>query len=87
MGRLTLLENLFRALFNVNEVRLIPTTMSIWEQATRIRANSGLKTPDAIHAATAIATGSTLFITNDVGFRRVSSLQVTLLSDFVEKQA
>ena len=87
MGRLTLLENLFRALFNVNEVRLIPTTMSIWEQATRIRANSGLKTPDAIHAATAIATGSTLFITNDVGFRRVSSLPVTLLSDFVEKQA
>ena len=28
--------------------------------------------------------GSTLFITNDVGFRRVSSLPVTLLNDFLE---
>jgi len=80
----TLLENLFRALLNANEVRLIPTTTAIWEQATRFRAKTGLKTPDAIHAATALVASSTLFITNDVVFRRISSLPVTILSDYID---
>jgi len=81
----TMLENIFRALLNANEVRLIPTTTAIWEQATRFRAKTGLKTPDAIHAATALVASCTLFITNDVVFRRVSSLSVTILSDFIEQ--
>ena len=79
----TTLENLFRALLNANEVRLIPTTTAIWEQATRFRAKTGLKTPDAIHAATALVANCTLFITNVVVFRRVSNLPVTILSDFI----
>ncbi|EDN71079.1 PilT-like protein [Beggiatoa sp. PS] len=79
----TTLENIFRALLNANEVRLIPTTTAIWEQATRFRAKTGLKTPDAIHAATALVANCTLFITNDVVFRRVSNLPVTILSDFI----
>jgi len=72
-------------LLNANEVRLIPTTTAIWEQATRFRAQTGLKTPDAIHAATALVASSTLFITNDVVFRRVFSLPVAILSDFIER--
>lgn len=60
------IENLFRKIFNSYEVRLIPTTTAIWEQAANIRANNRLKTPDAIHAATALANNSTLFITNDI---------------------
>jgi predicted nucleic acid-binding protein len=79
-----ILENLFRALLNAKEVCLISTTTEIWEQATRLRAKSRLKTPDAIHAATALATGCTLFITNDVGFRGISNLSVILLSDFIK---
>jgi predicted nucleic acid-binding protein len=79
----TILENLFRALFNSHEVHLIPTTIAIWEQAANIRANNRLKTPDAIHAATAIANDCTLFITNDIGFRRVSNLPVIILGDFI----
>jgi predicted nucleic acid-binding protein len=81
-----ILENLFRTLFNTNEVRLIPTTIAIWERAARIRANTGLKTPDALHAATALAVGSTLFITNDVNFRRVSGLSVTILDDLIKDE-
>jgi len=79
----TILENLFRALFNSHEVHLIPTTIAIWEQAANIRANNRLKTPDAIHAATAIANDCTLFITNDIGFRRVSNLPVIILGDYI----
>ena len=78
----TLLEGLFRALFRAREVRLIPATAALWEQAARLRASiSGLKTPDALHAATALASTATLFITNDPGFRQVPGLPAIVLSD------
>jgi predicted nucleic acid-binding protein len=81
----TLLESLFRALLNAREVQLIPATVSIWEHAARIRATTGLKTPDALHAATALATDSTLFLTNDPDYRRVPNLSLTILDDVVRQ--
>ena len=75
-----LLEALFRAFLTAREVRLIPATLSLWEDAARLRA-LGLKTPDALHAATALAAGSALFVTNDSGFRRVPGLPVAVLSE------
>jgi predicted nucleic acid-binding protein len=51
-----------------------------WEQAARLRA-VGLRTPDALHAATALATGCVPFVTNDPRFRRVLSLPLALLSE------
>ena len=60
-----------------------PVTRSILEEAARIRAQYGLKSPDAIHAATSLAAGAARFITNDAGFRRVPGLPVELLSTVV----
>lgn len=68
------LEELFRSLLDSNEVRLIPATLSLWEQAADIRVATRLKTPDSLHAASAIHAGCNLFITNDIGFRRVPGL-------------
>jgi predicted nucleic acid-binding protein len=65
----TLLEQLFRALLQAREVQLIPATRSLWEHAARLRASTGLKTPDALHAATALDAASTLCITNELGPR------------------
>ena len=79
----TILESLFRSLLNALEVRLIPATAPIWEHAARLRATTGLKTPDALHAATAFATGSKLFLTNDPDYRRVPDLPLTILDDVV----
>jgi predicted nucleic acid-binding protein len=73
------LEGLFRAFLTAREVRLFPTTLAIWEEAARIRA-LGLKTPDAVHAATALAAGSSMFVTNDAAFTRIAGLHVALLS-------
>lgn len=81
----TILENLFRELLAAREVRVIPATASLWEQAARLRATTGLKTPDALHAATALAVGSTLFITNDGAFRRVPDLPVAVLNEVVKQ--
>lgn len=64
-------ESLFRSLFEASEVRLIPATRPLWEEAARLRAETGLKTPDALHAAAALHAGCTIFITNDDDFRRL----------------
>ena len=82
----TVLEHLFRSLLDAREVRLIPATRPIWEQAVRLRASTGLKTPDALHAATAQQAGCTLFITNDSDFRRVDDLPVVVLRDIVQRR-
>lgn len=48
--------------------------------ATVIRARHGLRTPDALQAASCLALGSSArFLTNDEGFRRVPKLDVVLV--------
>jgi predicted nucleic acid-binding protein len=76
----TALEALFRAFLTAEEVRLIPATLALWEQAARLRAFN-IRTPDALHAATALSAGCALFVTNDPVFRRVPGLPVALLSE------
>jgi predicted nucleic acid-binding protein len=59
----------------------VPISRQILEAAAQIRAASGLKTPDAIHAATALIEGCTLFVTNDAAFRSIPGLNVAILSE------
>ncbi len=80
-------EMLLRSMFDAHEVSLIPATRELWEDAARIRAETGLKTPDALHAATALGIGCALFVTNDIDFRRVDGLPVVVLDDLVEQEA
>jgi predicted nucleic acid-binding protein len=82
----TVLQQLFRALLHAREVQLIPATLSLWEHAARLRAQTGLKTPDALHAATALDVASTLCITNDGDFRRVAGLPVVVLDDVLRAE-
>ena len=77
-----LLEELFVSfLLNSREVRLISIHAEVLLQAARLRAAHSLKTPDAIHAATAMNSGCQLFVTNDERFKKVSALNVALLGD------
>ncbi|HLZ22951.1 MAG TPA: PIN domain-containing protein [Ktedonobacterales bacterium] len=78
------LEASFRTvLFASPDVRLMPITQPILERAARLRAATSLKTPDAIHAATALEAAATLFLTNDPAFRHIPGLAVTILSDLL----
>ncbi len=80
----TLLETCFREfLLASQEVQLLPITLSILEQAGSLRASTGLKPPDAIHAATALTKGKIPFITNDLSFKRISGLSVMILQDIL----
>ena len=66
-----------------SQIQLIPINQSILRQAANLRATTSLKTPDAIHAATALSVGCDRFITNDKGFRNVPDLPVVILSEIL----
>jgi predicted nucleic acid-binding protein len=71
-------ENLWRQ----PNTRLLPITEAVLREAARLRAlHAALKTPDAIHAATALLQGCALFVTNDTGFRRLPGLPLAILDD------
>lgn len=61
----------------------IPPTLEIADAAARIRATHGLRTPDALHAATALESGATGLITNDPLFRRVAAVDVLVLDSLL----
>jgi len=79
------LETAFRNVFAAPEVRVTPVTRQLWEDTARLRAATGLKTPDALHAATALQAECLLFITNDADFRRIDGLPVTILDDLLDE--
>jgi len=76
------LQSLFRTiLYNTKGFSCAPITRQTLEMAAQLRATTGLKTPDAIHAATALIEHCALFVTNDPIFRRVPGLTVAILSE------
>ena len=81
------IEMQYRELFGAGAVRLLDASYQVFEDAARLRATLGLKTPDAIHAATALGAACALFVTNDSDFRRVQELPVTVLDDVLVEDA
>jgi predicted nucleic acid-binding protein len=79
----TALARVYEQLFQQPQMRLLPITQAILRKAAQLRATSKLKTPDAIHAATALDGGCVLFITNDAGFRGLAGLSVVILADLL----
>ena len=57
----------------------IAPNLEIADRAAQLRAIHGLRTPDALHAATAIHAGATGFVTNDPVFERVKDFKTLLL--------
>ncbi len=60
---------------------LVSFTSEIAISAAAIRSRYGLRTPDAMHAATAVKSDCDALLTNDRDFRRVNDLNVIVLDD------
>ncbi|MBF2050107.1 MAG: type II toxin-antitoxin system VapC family toxin [Leptolyngbya sp. IPPAS B-1204] len=71
----------YEQLWLASNICLIPINQPILRSAAQLRATTNLKTPDAIHAATALAARPTLFLTNDSQFRAGAGLPVVVLSE------
>jgi len=81
------LVRLLRSMLDSTELQLIRPSREHWELAARLRAETGLKAADALHAATAHLAEVDLLITNDADCRRVEPLPVLVLSDLLAGEA
>ncbi|MFW6359930.1 MAG: type II toxin-antitoxin system VapC family toxin [Chroococcales cyanobacterium] len=76
-----LLINAFETLLNSSQVQLIPISQVILKEAARLRGVTNLKTPDAIHVATATTTKCDRFLTNDTRIRDIPDLSIINLTE------
>lgn len=80
----TTLERAYEQALLGTDMRLLPITQPILREAARLRATTKLRTPDALHAATAQHVACVLFVSNDVGFRAVPGLPLVILDDLLK---
>jgi predicted nucleic acid-binding protein len=55
----------------------------IGEQAAKLRAEYGIRTPDAVQLAIGTGNGGTLFVTNDKRLKKVKETEIMVLEDYV----
>ena len=80
-GDVPQVKNCFALFSRYPNLDWVAPNLQISDQAARLRAEFGLKTPDAIEAATAIYCGISGFLTNDLAYQRVSKLDTLVLDD------
>ena len=80
-GNARLVELHRKILTETEGLESIGIVRDILEMAAGLRAGHRLKTPDSIHAATAIHSGATLFLTNDRDFTKIPGLNVAIIGD------
>jgi predicted nucleic acid-binding protein len=78
----TILVTAYEQVFQSPEMRLHPISQTVLREGARLRATiQALRTPDALHAASAAVVSCTMFLSNDVGFRRVPGLPLVILDE------
>ena len=84
-GRNDLVERYREILLHSSNLLVKSVQQNIAEEAARIRAaHISLRTPDAIHLATAITSGARYFLTNDKGLPDLPNLQMLLVDNLVQ---
>lgn len=75
-----------RILLNAPNLTLLTISPEIADEAARIRAAHGLKTPDSIQIATALAGKATAFLTNDAEIAAIPGLQIIVLDNLLRPE-
>lgn len=72
---------LYDAFFARNDLAWVDLTRDVVELAAAIRVKHGLRTPDALQAASCLQLGADhVFLSGDRAFRRVDQLHVKVLT-------
>jgi uncharacterized protein len=67
-------ETIFRLLSNFPNMHIVSVTPQISVRAAQIRSIHGMRTPDAIHAATALEASADAIITRDKEFQKIQEM-------------
>lgn len=77
------LAELYRQIFDlIPNLTVRPVDRACALLAAELRAEGGLRTPDALHVATALCAGARLFVTNDARLRHAPRIEVVVLGDY-----
>jgi len=72
----------YESFLSFRGIRLVPISPAILRAAAELRGKiPKLRSPDAIHAATAIQQSAACFLTNDLGFRNIAGFNAILLDE------
>jgi predicted nucleic acid-binding protein len=74
------IESVQQFLENSDVFHLVPISKVICIQAGILRGETGMKTPDAIHVASAMAESCDAFLTNDAGIQLPKTIERVLFS-------
>src|ERR1051326_5426885 len=69
----------FETFFAMQVTEMVPFGRSVFEHATKIRANLGFKTPDALQLAAAVAGACDTFLTNDAQLKKFTGITVEVI--------
>lgn len=69
----------YNTFFSGTELSLLAINRAVIDHATELRAKYGLKSPDAIHLASAVVFGATTFLTGDTRLANCVEVNVELL--------
>lgn len=76
------LEDAYRRILLDREYLVLNSiNIAIAERAAQLRARYNLRTPDALHLATAMDASCEAFLTNDLSLKRVAEIRVLALDD------
>jgi predicted nucleic acid-binding protein len=78
---LTDLEQAYVAIFKSDDVLFVENTLTISQEAARIRVQYNLRLPDALQIAAAMDAGCQAFLTNDAQLKRIAELNILLVSE------
>jgi predicted nucleic acid-binding protein len=81
-GDLSLADRYEQLLTRSRGIRVIDLSRDQLRYAAQLRAATGVKTPDALQLAAAIASGCSAFVTNDRRIPKISGVRVLQLTDY-----
>ena len=80
-GNIALAQKYKTFLLDSINVEMLDISQNIAEEASRLRALYKIRTPDAIHLATALNAKATYFLTNDIALSSSPGIKILVVDD------
>jgi predicted nucleic acid-binding protein len=74
----------YEEFLTASSIQLLPIDRTILKNDAQLRSTKNIKTPDAIHASTAMQHSCTMFLTNDRGFQNIPGLPSMILDQVIQ---